>query len=65
MLISRLIPLAGALLLAGCASMAPSYERPAVPLPAQYGAGMAPAAAAADAAALEWRGYFTDRRCSG
>lgn len=59
MLISRLIPLASALLLAGCASMAPSYERPAVPLPAQYGAGMAPAAAAA-AAALEWRGYFTD-----
>ena len=58
MLISRLIPLASALLLAGCASMAPSYERPAVPLPAQYGAGMAPAAAAA--AALEWRGYFTD-----
>lgn len=58
MLISRLLPLAGALLLAGCASMAPSYERPAAPLPAQYGAGLA--ATGADAAALDWRGYFTD-----
>lgn len=57
---SRLLPLASALLLAGCASMAPTYERPAAILPAQYAAGVAGADTGADAAALDWRGYFTD-----
>lgn len=58
------LPLACALLLAGCASMAPPHERPAVPLPAQFDAAPAgtgaSAANAANAAALAWRDYFGD-----
>lgn len=47
--------LAGALwLVAGCATLAPPGERPAVPLPAYD----APAADGAGAATLDWRSYF-------
>ena len=55
-----------ALLLAGCASMAPPYERPAAPVAASYpgegGAAAAGAAAAQPAADLDWRLFFTDPR---
>ena len=57
MTLSRLLPLACALGLAGCVSMAPTYEAPVTPVPAQY-ADAAPHGA--DAAALGWREYFTD-----
>ncbi len=50
--------------LAGC-SMAPSYTRPQPPVPADWPQGPAyrdagPAPGAQAAAALEWRGFFTD-----
>jgi multidrug efflux system outer membrane protein len=47
------------LALAGC-SLAPRYQRPATPVPAE--AGAAPAAGAIDAAALGWRDLFRDER---
>ncbi len=49
-----------ALLMAGCASMAPPYERPAVALPAAYAQDTSVAAGEKSAAALGWRSYFTD-----
>ena len=55
----RILPLAAALLMAGCTSMAPRYERPAAPLPAQYEGGAAAGTAQA-AAALDWPAYFND-----
>ncbi len=56
--------------LAGCASLAPIYERPPAPVPAQFPAAAAsssPAAAAATAslpaaADLPWQQFFTDPR---
>lgn len=59
--------LAAALALAGCANLAPHYERPAAPVPASYpGAsadqatnGSASAAAAAD---IDWRSFFADAK---
>ncbi len=50
---------------AGCASLAPTYERPPAPVPAQFpdaaaaaaSAAAAPAAAAAD---IPWQQFFTD-----
>lgn len=51
-------------LLAACGSMAPPYQRPALPVPASYpgaGAGVAPAAVPATALPdLAWRSYFGD-----
>ncbi|AEB86721.1 efflux transporter outer membrane subunit [Alicycliphilus denitrificans] len=49
---------AAALLLAGCTSLAPPYEAPALPVPAHY-AGVAEAGNA-QAADMAWRDYFTD-----
>ncbi len=50
-----------ALALAGCASLAPDYERPPLPVPDQYAeAGAAPATQSA--ADIEWRSYFVDAR---
>ncbi|MBY0242977.1 MAG: efflux transporter outer membrane subunit [Burkholderiaceae bacterium] len=55
--------LAGAALavatLAGCANLAPAYQRPALPVPGHY--AMAPDAAAV-APPADWRAYFTDAR---
>ncbi len=52
-----------AVLLAGCASMAPPYERPAAPVAAAFpdesAAGAPPAAPAAD---IEWQQFFLDPR---
>lgn len=53
--------LAASLALAGCASLAPTYERPAAPVAAQW--PVPPATAAeAKAADLGWREFFTDPR---
>lgn len=56
----RLAACAAALLMAGCASMAPPHERPTVALPASYAHDTPPGASAPSAAALDWRSYFTD-----
>jgi multidrug efflux system outer membrane protein len=56
-----LTTLAASLMLAGCASMAPTYERPAAPVAAQW---PVPQTTTADtqAADLGWREFFTDPR---
>ena len=55
-----------ALLLAGCASMAPPYERPAAPVAASFPdaapAVAAGAAAAQPAADIDWQQFFVDPR---
>lgn len=55
-----------ALLLAGCASMAPPYERPAAPVAASFPDAEAAAAAGAasrqPAPELDWQQFFTDPR---
>jgi len=53
-----------ALLLGGCMSLIPAYERPAAPVPAAYAPELAPASAASAAAAadIEWQRYFSDAR---
>lgn len=48
-----------ALLLAGCASLAPGYQRPEAPVPAAW---PATAAAQASAAPLQWQDFVTDER---
>lgn len=56
----RFLPLsllAAALLLAGCANLAPSYEQPAAPVPSAYSEPSATGTAAAD---LDWRDFFAD-----
>ena len=62
----RLALLSLALLLGGCASMAPPYERPAAPVATSYPdalqAAAAGAAAAQPAAELDWQQFFTDPR---
>lgn len=57
--------LSTSLLLAGCMSLAPRYERPAAPVPTQWPAASSPAALAAGgtaAADLAWSGFFADDR---
>ncbi len=61
--------LVASLVLAGCASLAPTYQRPAAPVPAAWPQGAAPApspgARQADegaAADLAWQQFFTDAR---
>lgn len=55
---ARLAPAALAVLLVqGCVSMAPPYERPALPVAAAYSA---PAEAGMNAAQIGWRDYFSD-----
>ena len=52
-----------AALLAGCASMAPPYERPAAPVAASFPGEPAPGApAAAPAADIAWQQFFLDPR---
>lgn len=50
---------AAALVLAGCANLAPTYERPAAPVPAAYPGAAADAPAAAD---IDWRTFFADAK---
>jgi len=58
------VPLAAALLLAGCASMAPRYERPAAPVAAAFPLieGAASPASTEAAAAISWQRFFADAR---
>ena len=56
----RLAPLAAALALGGCISLAPDYQRPAAPVAAGFPlAGDAKGTAAAE---LDWRSFFADAR---
>ncbi|CAN5314337.1 efflux transporter outer membrane subunit [soil metagenome] len=52
------LALSATVLLGGCASMAPPYEAPALPVSQRYGA--APAEQGLSAAAIGWRDYFAD-----
>ncbi|MEQ1685527.1 MAG: efflux transporter outer membrane subunit [Burkholderiaceae bacterium] len=57
--------LATSLMLGGCMSFIPAYERPAAPVPASYAPELTPAGSAAGttaAADIEWQRYFTDAR---
>lgn len=59
----RLALVAVATALLGACSMAPKYERPAAPVPASYGSGLAATPDAAHTlpvAALAWQSFFTD-----
>ena len=62
----RFAALSLALLLAGCASMAPPYERPAAPVAPNYPDALQAAAtggaATQPAAELDWQQFFTDPR---
>lgn len=63
----RLVLMGLALLLGGCASMAPPYERPAAPVAASYpdveqAAAATGAASTQPAADIEWAQFFTDPR---
>jgi multidrug efflux system outer membrane protein len=63
--LTRLVPLAMALVIAGCASMAPPYERPALPVAASYPGvpgDMNIAVGAGHAADIEWQRFFEDAR---
>ena len=51
--------MAAALLLAGCANLAPIYERPTSPVPAAYPGATADSTAAAQA---DWQEFFSDAR---
>ncbi len=54
-------PLAMSLLLAGCASMAPTYQRPVAPVAAVF-PGAEAAATTGTAADIEWQRFFGDAR---
>ena len=51
-----------ALMLAGCASMAPSYERPVAPVARDFPIATAPTPDATPAADLAWQQFFADER---
>nr|WP_315208918.1 AdeC/AdeK/OprM family multidrug efflux complex outer membrane factor [uncultured Albidiferax sp.] len=55
----KLTSLALAIVLAGCSSMAPTYERPAAPVPAVFPTASASGQAAAD---IDWRDFFADAK---
>jgi multidrug efflux system outer membrane protein len=60
----KLTLLAAALVLAGCSSLAPRYDRPAAPVPGAWpGAAVAAATTTTDAVAdRAWQQFFTDAR---
>ncbi|MDX9698852.1 MAG: efflux transporter outer membrane subunit [Rhodocyclaceae bacterium] len=65
MAVTRLAAALSAVLLGGCASMIPDYQRPDAPVPAHWvlteaGAAEADADARAPLEALAWKEYFTD-----
>src|SRR5689334_13928648 len=53
----RPIPLLLAALLGGCANLAPDFQQPALPVPAQYATPAPDAAVPLDS---DWRNYFRD-----
>ncbi|MCY0913311.1 efflux transporter outer membrane subunit [Massilia sp. H27-R4] len=61
---TRLTPLALALplVLAGCASMAPKYERPAAPVAPAFPAQAMSSASTEAASAIAWQRFFADAR---
>jgi outer membrane protein, multidrug efflux system len=62
---ATLAVLAGALLLGGCTSFIPTYERPAAPVAPAYPPELVPAGGAASATAaadIEWQRFFVDDR---
>ena len=60
----RRISLCSAVALASCTSMAPDYQRPAAPVPAQFPQAGAsnPSTSAPAAADIAWQEFFTDAR---
>ena len=64
--LAALTALAGALLLGGCMSFIPKYERPAAPVAPAYAPELAPAGApgvaVVAAADIEWQRFFADAR---
>jgi NodT family efflux transporter outer membrane factor (OMF) lipoprotein len=55
-------PLALALALSGCMSLAPKYERPAAPVAPAFPDATSSAAASEAAARIEWQRFFADAR---
>ena len=55
----KLTSLALAVVLAGCSTLAPHYERPAAPVPAVFPTASASGQAAAD---IDWRDFFADTK---
>jgi multidrug efflux system outer membrane protein len=55
------LSLAAAVAIAGCSSLAPSYERPALPVPERY-PGIDPTQVPAHAALMAWQDYCTDAK---
>ena len=49
-------------MLGGCTNLAPTYERPATPVAAQFPAAAASAPIATPAAELDWQAFFGDER---
>ena len=61
--LSLLAPvLVSALVLAGCTSLAPDYQRPAAPVPAAWAPAPSAAADVQVAADIAWQQFFTDAR---
>ena len=58
---ATIVTAVAAAVLSACASMAPTYERPAAPVPPAFDAAGGPASATA-AAELEWQKFFRDPR---
>nr|WP_315247210.1 AdeC/AdeK/OprM family multidrug efflux complex outer membrane factor [uncultured Albidiferax sp.] len=58
----KLTSLALAIVLAGCSSLAPTYERPVAPVPAVFPTASASGQAAAD---IDWRDFFADAKLRG
>jgi multidrug efflux system outer membrane protein len=58
----RLAPLALALTLSGCMSMAPHYQRPAAPVAAAFPDAPVSAATAQAASSIAWQSFFADAR---
>ncbi|NHZ81486.1 efflux transporter outer membrane subunit [Massilia sp. CCM 8695] len=61
-LMTRLSPLALILVLAGCASMAPRYERPAAPVAPAFPAPAISSASTEAASSIAWQRFFADAR---
>ncbi|QLF93463.1 efflux transporter outer membrane subunit [Pseudomonas sp. ABC1] len=59
-----LAPLAAALLLAGC-SLAPHYQRPDAPIPAQWQTAGQAADSASTASTLDWQAFVSDAQLRG
>ncbi|NHZ98874.1 efflux transporter outer membrane subunit [Massilia sp. CCM 8734] len=59
---TRLTPLALALALAGCASMAPKYERPAAPVAPAFPVQAVSGASTEAASSIAWQRFFADAR---